>query len=214
MISLKLDLRWAGEHNQCQPCLRLFKRNHLGMTREKVEVEVGWEPTHPHNPAPPSFCFPSLHAEQYASDPRSAPRDSCGAQLYSSMSPCCLCQASVTRDRRSWVIGTLPVREGIQTWAQERLLRHNILWWFSFTFESPIKAPSVTEAHVPNTVKQSVCVNHRVVPALENRRKAQTPGATYLPFRTLFFVLQFPSPNNGQTLSRLSLSQKDTDPKR
>lgn len=141
------------------------------MSLEKVEEEeVGWEPVHPHHPAPPSFCFPPWHAEQYASDPLPAPRTSCHAQLYSSVSPCCLGQAPVTRKRGSWVIGTLPVRKGIQTWAQERLSRHNVLWWFSFTFESP------TEAHVSSTVKQSILVNHQGVPALGNHRKAQIPG--------------------------------------
>lgn len=66
-------------------------------------------------------------------------------------------RACVIRCRRSRVIGALLVREGVQTWAQETRLLHSVLLWFSFTFDSPVEAPSITEAHVPNTEAEYPC---------------------------------------------------------
>lgn len=72
------------------------------------------------------------------------------------MSPRCIA-ASEASGTDGVVIRTLLARKGVQTWAWERLLHNHIVLQFSFTLESPIKAPPITEAHEPDTVNQSIC---------------------------------------------------------
>lgn len=72
------------------------------------------------------------------------------------MSPHCIA-ASEASGTDGVVIRTLLARKGVQTWAWERLLYNHVLLPFSFTPESPIKAPPITEAHEPDIVNQSLC---------------------------------------------------------
>lgn len=69
-------------------------------------------------------------------------------------------------------------REGIQAWAQERLLHNAVLWWFAFTFESLIRADNdargstIAEAAVPNTrwTKVPVSVTQTYLPPTQEQQ--------------------------------------------